>query len=288
MSIIKEKKVDLGTGRSLDAKIEFYNTVNEMVNDCRTRPVRHSIYNMKDEKLEEDWCGVKTYQEALDLLASGYQPVVDAFKTELKVPSRDGTRFSFDNNIMGFAPVVPLALSGVPKNMLNTQMKPIKAKVLDVYYDLTANCSKTVDQFIEAGKTLLGAILGLEKQGYRFNLYAVQSYTSKGQGTTDILCIKIKSSDRPLDLKRMSYPLTHPSFFRVIGFDWQGTSPITRNIGSGRGRALGYDYSKEEIRALADAMFGNNATYISCSTLIDNNYNKETLKEMFTNVQPKK
>lgn len=290
MSYRKEKKVDLGS-RSLDAKAEFYNSVYDMVQELLHRPVRHSQYDMRKKDLDKDWHGVAKYQDALDLLSSGYQPVVDALKEKLNPTAGAGEvpRFSFHNNIVGFAPVVPLALKGVPESMIDMRMTSIKAKVIDIFYDMTANCDKDIDQFIKAGEAILSAIMSLERQGYRFNLYAVQSYTSTSDGgTTDILCIKIKSSGTPLDIKRMSYPLTHPSFFRVIGFDWQGKSPITRYLGSGRGRAIGYDYTEDEIRKLVSEMFGEASCYISCSTLIDNDYDQEKLKEMFTNATPKK
>ena len=162
-------------------------------------------------------------------------------------------------------------------------MKPIKSKVLDVYYDMTCNCDITPEEMIRAGQAFLGTVIELEKQGYRFNLYGLQSYGTKWDGTYDLLCIKIKSSDRPIDLKRISFPLTHPAFFRVIGFDWEGKSPITRDIGTGRGRAMGYEFSKNELRQIAKEMYGDNACYVSCSKVISSRFDKESLKEDFTN-----
>lgn len=285
---VKKEKIVVANGHKFDTKVEIYSTANEVVNDCRTRPVRHSIYDLSRKRFSKDWQGVDSYDEALNLLHDGYQPVVDEFKETLKVAPKEGTRFKFQNNIQGFAPVVPLALQCIPNSMIDMQMKPIKAKVIDVYYDMTANCDKKPEQFIKAGKAVLGTIIELEKQGYRFNLYAVQTYYSSSKNSVDMLCIKIKNSSSPLDLKRMSFPLTHPAFFRVIGFDWQAKSPITRNIGEGRGRAVSYDYSMPTVRALMTGILGDNACYISCAQFIDDGYNKNDLKEAFTNVSGKK
>ena len=285
MAVRREKNITV-EGSKYDVHMESYLSANEVVEDCKRRPVRISGYAIGDERIRDEWHGVNTYDEALTLLHDGYQSSVDSFRNELKVTPRDGTRFSFSNNIQGYAPVVPLALCHVPNSMLDMTMKPIKAKVLDVYYDMTSNCGTEPDEFVKAGKALLGSIIELEKQGYRFNLYAIQTYTSSD--TIDVLCVKIKSSNKPLDLKRMSFPLTHPAFFRVIGFDWEGKSPVTRDIGSGRGHAIGYDLSGDGLKELSKQLFGDNACYLSCAKVIKSKYDRDVVKEAFLDVSNSK
>ena len=284
MAVRKDKLIKIN-GEEIDARAEFYDNAYDVVEDCRHRKVRISDYDLSGHSFSKSWEGVGSYDEALTLLKDGYQPVVDRFREELKVQPKDGPRISFANNIQGFAPVVPLALKCVPNSMVDMRMKTIKAKVLDVYYDMTASCATDPEEFIKAGKILLASIIDLEKQGYKFNLFAVQSYyEDDSTNTLDLLCVKIKSSNKPLDLKRMSFPLTHPAFFRVIGFDWQGKSPITRDIGSCRGRAVGYEYGSDSLNEIAQKMFGTNACYVPCSKVIDSKYDREKLKESFTNV----
>ena len=283
-AIRKDKVVELDSRKKFDTRVEIYNSAEDVVTDCRNRSIRWNEYDMGRKEIRRSWHGVGSYNEALDLLKDGYQPVVEQFKEELKVTPKEGQRISFNNNIQGFAPVVPLALKCVPNCMIDMRMKPIKAKVIDVYYDMTARCGISPEEFIKAGKAVLGTIIELEKQGYRFNLYAVQSYYGDCKNTVDFLCIKVKSSDRPIDLKRMSFPLTHPAFFRVIGFDWQAKSPITRYIGSSRGSAVSYSYSKTTIKQLMEKVFGTTACYVSCAQFIEDGFNKNDLKEAFTNV----
>lgn len=283
MAVRKERDIDFGY-KKLNVRAEIYNSAEEVVKSCKNRPARHRQYVMDSKEIRKSWHGVGSYQEALDMLKVGYQPTVEELRGELKVAPKEGPRFKFENKIEGFLPVVPLALKGIPNCMVNMTMKPIKSKVLDVYYDMTANCDKEPEEFIKAGKAMLGTIIELEKRGYRFNLYAVQSYANYSRDyTADILCVKVKSSDKPLDLKRISFPLTHPAFFRVIGFDWQGKSPITRYIGTGRGRAMGYEYEKDECEKIAKELFGSNAFYVSCSKFINSGYDTDKLKEVFTN-----
>lgn len=287
MAIRREQKIPV-TGKTLDVKAEIYTSAENAVADCKNRPVRHSQYDMRRHTIRKNWHGVNTYDEALELLATGYQPTVDTLMKELKVNPQSGPRFAFSNEVQGFMPIIPLALNGLPRCMLDVRIKPMKVKVLDIYYDMTATSEKSPEDFIKAGKMLLGTIIALEKQGYRFNLYAVQNYWDclhYANHSVDIFCVKVKSSDRPLDIKRISFPLTHPAFFRVIGFDWESKSPITRYIGDGRGRSLADDFSTEDCNKVIKTMFGDNAFYVSCTSIINRDYNRETLTEVFTNAK---
>ena len=265
MSTMRKIKAKLDNGRKYAVSIESYRSAQEVVEDCKNRTI-HDYEDMSQKDMNRDWYGVNSYNEALELMRTGYQPTVEKLQVALKanvLGSRKRT--SFQNEVHGFAPVVPLALKGVPNSMVNMTMKPIKCKVVDVYYDMTTNCGTDPETIIECGQKLLGTIIELEKQGYRFNLYALQSYTNSERA--DMVCIKIKSSDKPIDIKRISFPLTHPAFFRVIGFDWQGKSPAATYIGSGRGCALTYSMSDAEAKELAKKVFGDNAVYIACNSI---------------------
>ena len=287
MAVRRDKKVDV-TGKTLEVRAEIYTSAENAVEDCKHRPIRHSDYDVIRRGIRKSWHGVENYDEALHLLATGYQPTVDTLKEELKVAPQSGPRFAFTNEVQGFMPVIPLALNGLPRCMIDVRIKPMKVKVLDIYYDMTATAEKDPEDFIKAGKLLLGTVIALEKQGYRFNLYAIQDYYdchNYANRAVDILCVKVKSSDCPIDIKRMSFPLTHPAFFRVIGFDWESKSPITRYIGPGRGRSIADEFNDEDCNKVIKTMFGNNAFYISCTSLINHNYNRKSLTEVFTNAK---
>lgn len=276
MSTIISKDITVGT-RKRAVNVEFYDSAMDVYEDCKRRSITDSCFDDKSKSSFGSWEGVKTYDEALKYLRNGYQPTVNKLKEKLKVRDPGQKRISFTNNIVGSAPIVPLALKGVPNCMIDTRMKQIKCKVIDVYYDMTCSCGTESKKIIENGQKMLGAILDLEHQGYRINLYAVQSYNDSS--SSDILAVKIKSSNQPLDLKRMSFPLTHTAFFRVIGFDWYSRFPKGK-YRSGYGHALGYELNDREMKEFATKMFGDNAIYIAGSKILDRNeeYIKEVLK----------
>lgn len=267
MSTIKTYEVKFSNGHKFKATIERYESAQDMVQDCRTRKITSDRFHDKEhESMDESWDGVNSYDEALELLKTGYQPTVEKLACSLKM-NKSGTskRISFENNVYGFAPVVPLALKGVPNSMINMTMKQIKCKVIDVYYDMAVNCGTSTSTIIENGQKVLGAIIELEKQGYRFNLYSMQSYND--DTSSDMVCIKVKSSDKPIDLKRISFPLTHPAFFRVIGFDWYSKTPLGK-FRPAYGRAFTRAVtSKDDREAFAKQALGENAIYISSESI---------------------
>lgn len=284
-SIQKEKNVTLSNGKKVSVHAEIYNSVRCLEEDCNTRSVHIDDYRLNNSDIHKDWHGVDSYEEAVQYLRDGYSPVVESLKTTLKRSDNQEKTYRSFNNICGYVPVVPLALKNIPTNMVDMDRNVPKDKVIDIYYDITANCDKEVEQFLKAGEALLSVLIGLEQSGYRFNLYAVQSYNNDTK--TDLLCVKVKSSDRPLDIKRMSFALIHPSFFRVIGFTWESQSPVTRYVGFGRGTALRHAHSKESISKIIQSTFGDNAHYISGALLIENGYDKEYIKEEICRVQLK-
>lgn len=279
MSTIKTYKVKFKNGKTFTANIERYDSAQEVVRDCRTRKITDSSFHDQfTEYFSKSWEGVDSYDEALDLLRNGYQPTVDAFKASMKIGGTGSEkRIAFENNVHGFAPIVPLALKGVPNSMINMTMRPMKCKVVDVYYDIGVNSGTSPETIIENGQKVLGAIIALEKQGYRFNLYAFQSYNDPK--SSDMLCVKVKSSDKPIDLKRISFPLTHPAFFRVIGFDWVSKMPIAK-YRSRYGHPFPIDVPEKADRdEFVKQAFGDNAIYISNTELKNKgiDYLKEVL-----------
>lgn len=275
MSTIFDKKISEG----YKFHIERYDSAMEVADNCRKRKITDSRFDDKSQGSFGGWEGVKSYDEALDYMRNGYQPTVDSMRDLFKVSrSGEGTRFAFQNQIAGFAPIVPLALKGVPNCMMNMTMKPIKAKVADIYYDMTASCSTSSDQIMDAGKTLLGTIIEMERQGYRFNLYCIQSYSETHD--CDMLVVKVKDARQPLDLKRISFPLTHTGFFRVVGFDWYSRVPGGR-YRSGYGRALSYTMNKDRMDKAMKELFGKNVIAFSAVEIINNG--KEYIKKEVEN-----
>lgn len=280
MSIIQTKKVSYGKNNTFSVNVEIYDSVMEVVEKCRTREITDSSFNNMPTYVEEQddpkWYGVKTYNEALDLMYDGWNEKVAELQTDvrkLKVTQND-KRITFKNDVYGFSPIVPLAILGVPNSMINSTYKPIKSKTISVYYDMSVNCGNTAEQIVSNGRKVIEAIVRLENCGYRINLFVIQSYQRDNNG--DMLVVKVKSANQPLDLKRICFPTMHAAFFRVIGFDWYSKFPKGKyRWGYGqsletcvRGAKNAHEimrnlFGKESVLLLADSVQRNRVEYIT-------------------------
>lgn len=261
--------------------VEMYNSAQEMANDLEARTITNVSFH--DPYIgSRDFVGA-TKEETYKMLREGYQPVVDTLKSKMKFSASGQTkRFKSFNDVAGYAPIIPNAIMGLPNSMVNSAMKPIKTKVLDVYYEMTCPAYRRAKELIEAGQKMLGVILEMEAQGYRFNLYCTQGYYSPSTGC-DMVCVKVKSASQPMDLKRMSFPIAHTAFFRGIGFDWYSKFP-KGTYRPGYGRAISAEKSQEDIQEEYRKLFGKSAIYFSAETICNKKdeaeeYLKEVLKK---------
>ena len=260
-------KIKVEAFKNAVINFERFNSAQEVVKASANRKMTSSSFQdmSKSKNIDRSFTSVSSLDEALEIMRTGYQPAVESLKTANSGLSGEGKRIKFHNDVVGFAPVVPLAMMGVPQNMINMSLRPIKAKVIDVYYDMVMSFGTSTETITENGKRLLGAIMSLEHQGYRINLYAIQSYYNSHEGG-DMLVVKVKSSNTPLDLKRMSFALIHPAFFRVVGFDWYSKTP-EGTYRHGYGHALGYDFDEATMQRGIKEMFGQNAVVFSAARL---------------------
>ena len=277
----------MSTIRSYESKffgghlnLELYNSAQEMADDLETRQITSDSFD-KNPYSDRRFVGA-TNAETMTMLREGYHPVVDALKGKMRISaSGQAKRFKSFNDVVGYQPIVPNAIMGLPNSMINSSLKPIKTKVLDVYYEMTVSCGTDSNDLIKAGQKMLGVIMELEAQGYRFNLYVTQGYYSQSSGC-DMVCVKVKSASQPMDLKRMSFPIAHTAFFRGIGFDWYSKFP-KGSYRPGHGRAISYEKSQEQIQEEYRKLFGKSAIYFSAKTIVEKKDNAENyLKEVLS------
>lgn len=276
-------------GNNYEVRVEYYHSANDVADDCKCRKITDSDFTdySKRANIDSSWTGCDSYEQALEFLRTGYEPIVKDLEREYKLNAKGGEskRITFKNDIMGYNPIVPLAMQGVPNSMVNMTMKPIKTKVVDIYYDMSVNANVSNSKILQCGTDILSVILDLEKQGYRFNLYAFQTYNDSRD--CDCLIVKIKDARQPLDLRRMSFPLCHTGFFRIIGFDWYSRTPNAR-CRWGYGQELTRHLNDEEIDYFNKVVLGDNAVALRADKLVHNDDSEERkkyIKGVLTNVR---
>jgi hypothetical protein len=171
-----------------------------------------------------------SYEECVEIATKGYKEGLDKIKAE-------GTRIRHIGkanknipitDVVGFAPHVPNAITGVPKAMINTTKVEHKAKVITFLYSPDGDCSDNASKFINAGENMLNLIITLETQGYRVGLNTIVSFCGFDQWAHTL--VQIKDWRQPINPLKIAYPFVHPSFMRRNGFRWLETHPdITDN-----------------------------------------------------------
>lgn len=209
---------------------------------------------------DEDWYGVESWNDIENFMIYGYTETIDEFKKKLNqnIQNQEDKRISFKNDVLGFAPIIPLAIQGIPNSMINTDLKRIKSKCLKVIYNVNYGAMASADEIKDNGKKLLSALIKLELQGYRIELSVAYICGCDYKGY-DCLNIRVKETNQPFSLQRMMYPIVHPSMFRTIGFDWETRFDKAILKHAGNGHSPVYDYSGDKLKRFVNVVFGKNA-----------------------------
>lgn len=165
----------------------------------------------------EDFYGTKSWEEAEKLLVSG--DFENMKKINIAAVNNDITgggyerKNTYKQSPVGFLPVVPKVLSGCPDNMLSMRKQmTASTKILNICYNSATAWNVKTDDMINTAANVASIIRGLEKSGYRVNLYVAGIARNKSQ--TIGAAVKVKNASEYLDTLRLAYPIVHPSFFR--------------------------------------------------------------------------
>lgn len=118
-------------------------------------------------------------------------------------------------SVVGFAPSVGRYLAGVPKNMMARKTMVRPSKVVTILYNISIDAGVPAEDIKKTSAKLIDVLLGLEKDGFKSNVWTILS--SKAGAEYCGFAVKIKSAGQVFNVLKMSYPLAHPSFLRRHG-----------------------------------------------------------------------
>jgi len=210
--------------------MERYDNVSELARTTRSRTVR-KVWEYERSRMNfdkrSDFYNVSSYEEAYKYLEEGWEAPTSRMTTALEKVAKLGTlsKVKTFNDIVGFQPNVPLAISNVPVSMINSKKVAVKNKVIHIVYDTGLSWRVNCESAFRAGLNLFETVLNLEMQGYRVELDALDA-TCVGRAYS-FLCVNIKKANQPMNIKKMMFPICNPAFPRVIGFDWMDKCEFT-------------------------------------------------------------
>lgn len=211
---------------------ETFDYLSEIVKSNRERPHRHN-HNRFTSDMDSSWDGVDSYEEAEELAIHGWkaQEGNKDFNQvfNFKPTAEEEKMVTFKNDIVGYVPIIPLVLQGIPTSMVNVTKKRVKSRIIHIVYNISTTCGTSSKRILQAGLELFKVIVKLERQGYRVRLTALQDFSGEsGDGkSSDFMILNLKSEYKPLDISTTMFPLLHTAMFRVLGFAWFERSPVS-------------------------------------------------------------
>lgn len=223
MILTNDKGFEMGDFRSIHDLTEWLDT----------KGVSATFRGHRTESLspESKWAGV-VYDDARELLQSGWSIESEKLNAMLNVADMKAKPMpaqKFGYGVVGFAPVVPLVLAGVPQNML-TKVKALgRDKVITVNKSISYNCGASSEEIEKESVKALAIVRRLEKVGYAVNLNVVWGVSSRngGNGTRYLWKVRVKAANERMNISKVAFPLVNPAFLRRIMFSvlekWDGT-----------------------------------------------------------------
>ena len=165
-------------------------------------------------------------------------------------------------DVCGYAPIVPLYLTGHPLSMTNRVRMYKPSRAVNLVIDITGNCGLDSKEMNAAGEAIANAIMSIEgATGTRVGISILMAVDM--HEAYEFMMLDTKSADAPAVKKRIIPPIAEVSYFRVLGFNWMVTntegschaglgSPLINRIGSG-----------SKLNSMVNELYGNNAIYIS-------------------------
>ena len=187
------------------------------------------------------WTKTESFEEAVNLFKNGWSDMATKLVQKLKViESKTEPTMKPRNklDVCGYQAIVPLYLQGVPNNMVNKKMVPVKQKVITLNKSLDYNGGTSSDKIVEESIKAMQIVKKLEAQGFRCNLNICLG-TSAGWGKDArqfIIKVRIKSANEKMNISKLAFPLVHPSMLRRLFFRFIEVYPnVTKNFVSGYG-----------------------------------------------------
>lgn len=217
-----------------------YDSLHEFYEYLIHTPFNDAFCWAKHSSVDGSYSFTKTkdFNEAVELFKNGWSDMATKLVQKLKVTETKMQPTMKPKNVLGVAgyqAIVPLYLQGVPNNMVNKKMVPIKQKVITLNKSIDYNGGVKADQIIEESIKAMRIVKKLESQSYRCNLNIVLG-TSAG-GKQFVIKVKIKSANEKLNVSKLAFPLVHPSMLRRLFFRFIEVYPnVTKSFVSGYGR----------------------------------------------------
>lgn len=219
-------------------KIEF-SSLGEFYDYICNTPFNNAFRWAKHSSVDGSLYFTKTrdFKEATDLFKKGWSDMSTKLVQKLKVAEQKTMptmKPKTTLGVAGYQAIVPLYLNGIPTNMVNKKMVPVKQKIVTLNKSINYSCKVTTEEIIEESIKALQIVKKIESQGFRCNLNIVLGAM---EDKKILVKIRIKSANEKLNVSKLAFPLVHPSMLRRLFFRFIEVHPtVTKEFVYGYGR----------------------------------------------------
>ena len=170
----------------------------------------------------DEWSGDVTVKQAVKLAEYGWKDGRDEMSNELDM-AHNATSFerlpSFDYDVAGYMPNIPLYVSGCPSHMMSPLgNESSMGRVVEFKINISATCNNKASVLRRRGASILSLVDKLEDGGMSC-MITLCEYTDASRGNGHYLIeFPIKKAGQPLDIDRCAYAFVHPSMLRKLCF----------------------------------------------------------------------
>lgn len=217
--------------------VNLFDNITDLSQYLSTKKKKPNRSNSSEDK-DESFSGTKSYEEAFNLFKYGDEELLKTFKESedriniQKIIGNAVRKQKYENRLYGCIPNVPAYLIGNPLNMINPEIGRVSHKVINIFLSIGVPWYIKKEDIIRTGIVYLGVIDLLERNGYRCNLYAG---ITASKAKHEYMYVRIKTDREPLNLKKLVFPLVHPSMLRRIYFKWAEVNDYDYDITGGYG-----------------------------------------------------
>jgi len=232
--------------------INKFESIDELLNYITTKPRKPGRNNSSNEE-DYGFYKTKNFNEAVELLRHGDDELfkkISNEKSKIKIETLLGNarnRQQYFNDVSGFMPNVANYMTGNPKNMINVRKNGISQKVVNIFLNIRVPGGVSADEVIRIGSKYISIIDLLEKNGYRCNLYSGVANQNSAGTKHCVMMVRVKSDREPLNIRKLSFALAHPSMQRRIKFKWMEVNDYDYDFTNGYGQKENEYYLNEML-----------------------------------------
>lgn len=224
-----------------------YETLGAFIAAAQREPLNDMKTSRDITNYIAGWSGTPKFSSAIDMAQHGWPEgrkrlmaaMAEAQGAPMMTPS-------MVMDVAGAYPIAALAAAGDPCSMVD--LSPVEDRVRPVIRLLISRNGSSCyapEEIMNYGAAVLSYVEGLENAGFRCEV-ASYSSTVLRNDVREYTSVTLKRAEEHIEMDRMAFCLTHPSFLRRIGFAVSESTPgIWENLGSGYGSPINPDPEKD-------------------------------------------